>query len=221
MKNVELIGTKREANGTTGAKEVRRNKQVPCVLYGGTDTLHFSVDALAIGKIVHSPEAHRVELNIDGEKRTALLHDKQFQPVTDAVIHADFLEVVENKDARLSMTVRLKGQSTGVRKGGKMNQSMRKVRVKGRPEAMPDVIELDITKLDIGENIRVRDITLPGITLMEKHNDVVVSVKMPKKVVETPAEAAVAAAGAAAGAAAAAAPAAAGAEKAAEPAAKK
>lgn len=190
MKNVELIGTKREAKGTTGAQEIRRNKLVPCVLYGGADILHFSVEARALDKIIHSPEAHRVELNIDGEKRVALLHDKQFQPVTDAVIHADFMEVTADKEARLSMTVRLKGQSAGVRKGGKLNQTMRKVRVKGKPEVLPEVIELDITTLDVGETIRVRDIQLPGITLLEKPNDVVVSVKMAKRAAEATADAA-------------------------------
>jgi len=194
MKNVELIGTKREAKGTTGAKEIRRNKLVPCVLYGGADILHFSVESRALDKIIHSPDAHRVELNIDGEKRVALLQDKQFQPVTDAVIHADFMEVTANKEARLSMTVRLKGQSTGVRKGGKLNQTMRKVRVKGMPEAMPELIELDITKLDVGGSIRVSDIQLPGVTVLEKPNDVVVSVKMAKKAAEATTDAAPAAA---------------------------
>ena len=198
MKNVELIGTKREAKGTTGAKEVRRNKQVPCVLYGGKDVLHFSVEERALSKIVHSPEAYSIHLDIDGEKRTAMLHDKQFQPVTDAVIHADFLETVANKEARVSMAVRLKGQSAGVRKGGKLNQTLRKVRVMGMPDMLPEVIELDITTLDIGESIRVSDLKVPGVKLLEKPTDVVVSVKMPKVVVETPAEAAVAAPGAAA-----------------------
>ncbi len=194
MKNVELIGTKREINGTTGAKEVRRNKQVPCVLYGGEDVVHFSVEERALSKIVHSPEAHSIQLDIDGVKRMALLHDKQFQPLTDAVIHADFLETIPNRDARLSMTVRLKGQSAGVRMGGKLNQTMRKLRVKGLPEALPEVIELDITKLELGENIRVSDLKFPGMTILEKPNDVVVSVKMAKKAVETPAEAAATAA---------------------------
>ena len=193
MKNVELIGTKREIKGTTGAKEIRRNKQVPCVLYGGEDVVHFSVEERALSKIVHSPEAHSIHLDIDGEKRTALLHDKQFQPVTDAVIHADFLETIPNKDARLSLTVRLKGQSAGVRMGGKLNQTMRKLRVKGLPDKLPEVIELDISALELGDSIRVSDLDLPGITIMEKPSDVVVSVKMARKPVETPAEAAAAA----------------------------
>jgi large subunit ribosomal protein L25 len=157
MKSVELIGTKRPSKGTPGAKAVRRNKQVPCVLYGGKDVLHFSVDERALGKIVHSPNAFSVSLNIDGEKRNALLHDKQFQPVTDAVLHADFLETTADREARVSLSVRLKGQSAGVRQGGKLTQTMRKVRVKGMPEAdCPRLIELDITDLELGHSLHVQ-----------------------------------------------------------------
>ncbi|HMN06446.1 MAG TPA: 50S ribosomal protein L25 [Flavobacteriales bacterium] len=187
MKNVELIGTKREIKGTSGAQAIRRTKQVPCVLYGGKETMHFSVDERALDQIIHSPLAHRVELNINGQKHLAVLQDKQFQPVTDAVIHADFLEVESGKDARLNMTVRLKGQSIGARKGGKMSQSLRNVRVKGNLDAMPEVIELDITGLDVGESIRVRDVKVPGVTLLEKPESVVVAVKASKKAAETPA----------------------------------
>jgi large subunit ribosomal protein L25 len=213
MKNVELTGTKRPISGTTGAKGLRRNKQVPCVLYGGQDIIHFSVEERALNKIVHSPDAFSVELNIDGEKRTALLHDKQFQPLTDAIIHADFLETVANKEAKVSLNVRLKGQSAGVRKGGKMTQSLRRLRVKGMPDKLPEILELDVTTLELGENIQVKDIVIPGMTILEKPNDVVVSVKVPKKV-ETPAETAAAVPAAATAAA----PAAAATDKKAEPA---
>ncbi|MBS1569237.1 MAG: 50S ribosomal protein L25 [Bacteroidetes bacterium] len=204
MKNVELIGTKRPAIGTSKAKAVRRNKQVPCVLYGGKEVLHFSVEERALNKIVHSPEAHYVELNIDGEKRQAVLQDKQFQPVTDAVIHADFLEAVAGKETSLNLAVRATGQSAGVRKGGKLNLNMRKLRVKGMPEKLPGVIEVDVANMDLGDSIHVSDLKLPGVTVMEKPSDVVVTVKMVKKAAETPAEAAPAAAAAAAPAAAAA-----------------
>lgn len=204
MKNVEIIGTKRGSTGTTGAQQLRRNKLVPCVLYGGKDVIHFSVEERALDKIVHSPLAHRVDLNIDGEKRTAVLKAKQFQPVTDAVIHADFLEAADGKDARVSMTVRLKGQSAGVRKGGKLNQPMRKLRVKGLTDALPEVIELDVTAMELGDSIHVRDIKLPGVTLLDKPEDVVVSVKAVKKAAEAPVAAAAAATPAAAAPAAAA-----------------
>ncbi len=190
MKNVELNGTKRVANGTSGAKGVRRNKQVPCVLYGGTETLHFSVDEAALDQIVHSPDAHRVELHIDGEKHVAILQAKQFQPVTDRVIHADFLLAEPGKATRMKLTVRLKGQSAGVRKGGKLSHTMRRLRVKGELDALPNVIELDVAGLDVGETIRVKDIQLPGITLLEKPNDVVVAIKAPKKAAEAAAPAA-------------------------------
>lgn len=196
MKNVELIGTKREIKGTSGARSVRRNNQVPCVLYGAKEPVHFSVDPRALDKIVHSPEAHRVELNIDGEKHVAILQDKQFQPVTDAVIHADFLETLPGQEARMGMTVRLKGQSAGVRKGGKLNQAMRKVRVKGSLEALPNVIEVDVTNLEVGQSIHVRDINVPGVTILEKPNDVVVTVKMAKKAAAAAAAAATPAEGA-------------------------
>ncbi len=201
MKNVELIGTKRPDIGTSKANATRRNKQVPCVLYGGKDVLHFSVEERALNKIIHSPEAHYVELNIDGEKRQAVLQDKQFQPVTDAVIHADFLEAVASKEARLNLAVRVTGQSAGVRKGGKLNVTMRKVRVKGMPDKLPGLIELDVAGLDLGDSIHVRDLNLPGVTVMEKPEAVVVTVKMVKKAAETPAEAAAAAAPAAGAAA--------------------
>ncbi len=192
MKNVELIGTKRGLKGTTGAQQLRRSKLVPCVLYGGKEVVHFSVEERALGKIVHSPLAHHVELNIDGVKHPAVLKDKQFQPVTDALIHADFMEAAPDKEVRMGLIVRAKGQSAGVRKGGKLNQAMRKVRVKGVPDALPEVLELDVTEMDMGDSIRVQDIKLPGVTLLDRPSEVVITVKAVKKAAETPAAAAAA-----------------------------
>lgn len=199
MKKVELTGTARESQGTMGAVRLRRTKRVPCVLYGGKDTVHFSVEEGAINKIVHTPEAYRIELDIDGQKRMALLHQKQFHPVTDQLIHADFLEMSDTKEARVSLSVKLKGQAAGVRKGGKLNQTMRKLRVKGLPAALPEHLEVDITDLDLGHSIRVGDLKFDGISLVEKPTDVVVSVKAVKKE-ETAAAAAAEAAKPAAGA---------------------
>lgn len=200
MKKVELLGTARESKGTTGAIQLRRSKKIPCVLYGGTSTVHFSVEESALNKIVHTPEAYRVELDIDGQKHMALLHQKQFHPVSDKLLHVDFLEMNDAKEARVSLSVRLKGQAAGVRKGGKLNQTMRKLRVKGLPTALPEHLEVDITDLDLGHSIRVGDLKFEGISVVEKPTDVVVSVKMAKKEEAAAAPTAGAAAAPAAGA---------------------
>jgi large subunit ribosomal protein L25 len=226
MKKVELTATARPKTGSTGAAQVRREKRVPCVLYGDSGTVHFSLDEAALRKIVFTPESYRVELDIEGQKRMALLHQKQFHPVTDAIIHCDFMEMSDTKEARVSLGLKLTGQAAGVKKGGILNQTMRKLRVKGLPSALPEHLELDITNLEIGKSIHVSDLKFEGITVAEKPTDVVVSVKMAKKEEEVaPAAAATPAAGAAAPAAGAAATPAAGADakkaEAAKPAAKK
>jgi large subunit ribosomal protein L25 len=205
MKKVELIATKRASEGTKGAVTLRRAKRVPCVMYGGSDTVHFSVEESALRKLVFTPEAYRIEINIDGEKRTALLHDKQFHPLTDAILHCDFVEMSENKEAKVSLAVKLKGQSAGVKKGGVLSQPLRKMRVRGLPSVLPEHLEVDVTELEINHSIHVSDLNFPGITIAERPTDVVASVKMAKKEEEAP----TAAAGAAAPAAGAAAPAAA------------
>ncbi len=225
MKKVELTATKRAIQGTKGANTERRAKRVPCVLYGGSDTVHFSVDEPALRKLVVTSESYRIELDIDGEKRMALLHDKQFHPVSDAILHCDFMEMSENKEARVNLAVKLKGQPAGVRKGGVLSQPLRKMRVKGLPGALPEHIEVDISNLDINDAIHVSDLNIPGITIAEKGTDVVASVKMAKKeevaAVAAPVSTATPAAGAAAPAAAADAKKAEPAKGAAKPAAKK
>ena len=226
MKKVEITATKRASEGTKGATTLRRAKRVPCVLYGGSGTVHFSVDEAALRKLVFTGETYRVELDIDGDKRMALLHEKQFHPVSDAIIHCDFMEMSENKEAKVSLAVKLKGQSAGVKKGGILSQPLRKLRVKGLPGSLPEHLEVDITDLDLNHSIHVSDLKFPGISIAERPTDVVASVKVAKK--EEEAAATPAAAGAAAPAAGAAAPAAAAdakkgeaAKPAAKPAAKK
>lgn len=205
MKKIEIQGTKRDIQGTKGAASVRRNKRVPCVLYGGSGNVHFSVDAAALGKVVFTPETYRIEIDIDGDKRLALLHEKQFHPVTDSILHVDFMEMAENKEVKVSLAVKLKGQSRGVKDGGVLGQPLRKLRVKGRPASLPEHLDVDISNLGINESIHVSDLSFPGITIAEKPSDVVASVKMAKKeeVAATPAGGAAPAAGATAPAAAA------------------
>ncbi len=205
MKKVELSGSLRTIQGTKGAAQLRRAKLVPCVLYGGQNPIHFSLDEAPLNKVVHTADVYRIELDIDGNKHMAMMAEKQFHPVSDRLLHLDFIELNESKEARVILSLRLVGQSPGVRKGGKLSQPLRKLSVKGLPSALPEHLEYDINTLEVGDSIRVRDLNFPGLTVLERATDVVVTVKMPKKVEEA---AATPAAGGAAPAAAAAKPAA-------------
>ena len=161
MKKVELAASKRGIEGTRGAAALRRAKRVPCVLYGGSGTLHFSTDEAALRKLVFTPESYCVELDIDGEKRLALIKDKQFHPVSDAILHVDFMEMSENKEARVSLAVKLKGQAAGVKKGGILSQPLRKLRVRGLPGSLPEHLEVDVTELDLNHSVHVSDLKFP------------------------------------------------------------
>jgi large subunit ribosomal protein L25 len=216
MNKVSLSGSVREQIGTKTASRLRREKRVPCVLYGGGSPVHFSVDEAALRKIVFTAEFNGVELDIDGTKTLAMVHEKQFQPVTDRVTHVDFMEIMEDREARVSLALRLSGQAPGVRKGGKLNQTMRRVTVKGLPAKFPSHIDVDISAMEINTSIHVSDLKLDGIEALEDPNDVVATLKVPKKVEEVAATAAAAVPGAPA--AAGATPAAAGATPAAAPA---
>lgn len=188
MKKVELTASARTVDGTKGAAALRRSKRIPCVMYGGADTVHFSLEEGALNKIVFSPDAYRFEIEIDGTKRLAQLKEKQFHPVTDRILHLDFLEMSEDKEAKVSLSLRLNGQSAGVRKGGKLSQAMRKLWVKGLPKDLPQHLDLDITDLDVNQSLRVRDLKFPNLTLVDKPMDVVVVVKAPKKEKEAAAD---------------------------------
>ncbi len=192
MNKITLSGTVRNATGTKDAAQLRREKRVPCVLYGGEKPVHFSVDEAALRKVVFTPEVHTIELDLDGSQVLAMVQQKQFHPTTDQVLHMDFLQIQDGKEAKTTLSLRLKGQPIGVRKGGKLTQTMRKLRVKGLPSNIPPTLDLDIEELDVNQSLRISDLKFNGLTMLERPNDVVVAVKVVKKK-EDPAAAAAAA----------------------------
>lgn len=200
MNTIALSGTPRKATGTKDAAQLRREKRVPCVLYGGSTNVHFSAEESALRKIIITPEVNGVEIDIEGRKVLALVKDKQFQPVTDRIVHVDFLELDEKKETSARLSLRLKGQATGVRKGGTLSNPLRKLRVKGLPANIPTHLELEVTDLDLNQVIRVADLKFEGLTLLDRAQDVVVAVKMAKKKEEAAAPGAAPAAAPAAGA---------------------
>jgi large subunit ribosomal protein L25 len=181
MKKVTLSGAVRANTGSHDANRLRNNGQVPCVLYGGGSPRHFTVDTKQLSKVVFTPDSYRIELDLGGDKVLALLHETQFHPVTDAPIHADFVEMSENKESRVSLSLKLVGQSVGVKEGGRIVQNFRKLHVKGLPAALPEHLELDVTNLEINDSIRVSDLKFEGLTVLEKPTDVVVAVRHQKK----------------------------------------
>jgi large subunit ribosomal protein L25 len=204
MKSVAISGSIRSSVGKKDAKALRVSGLVPCILYGGTEQVSFAVEERAFKPLVYTPDVHVVELDLGGKSYKAVMKELQLHPVTDKILHVDFLEVTTGKAVTMELPVKFDGTAPGVRNGGKLIRKMRKIAVRGPVDQIPDAITLDVSKMEIGDAIRVVDVTVPGLTLLDKPNNTVVTVRVTRNVVEE----AKPAAGAPAAAAGAAAPAA-------------
>ena len=178
MKSITIQGTKRESVGKKSTKALRDAELVPCVVYGGSETLNFSAEERAFKGLVYTPEAHTVSIELDGNTIPAVLQDIQFHPLTDKILHADFYQLSDDKPVVMEVPVRLTGRSKGVVAGGAMRQSFRKLKVIAIPGNLPDEIVVDVTPLKIGSKLYVGDIKVEGFTFMHPDNAVVVAVKM-------------------------------------------
>ncbi len=178
MKTVSLSGSLRENVGKKDASLLRRSNRVPAVLYGGEEQVHFHIEENDANKLIHTPNVYIIELDIDGNKQTAILQETQFNPVTDRAIHMDFLLVTEDKPVRINIPVSLNGFSVGVRNGGKLAQNFRRLKVEGLAKDLPDTIDIDITDVKIGDKVRVSDMTNEGIKFLNPATAVVVAVQM-------------------------------------------
>ncbi len=185
MKTAQLSGSPRANVGKKDATALRNAGLVPCVLYGTGEQTHFSVKSVDIEKIVFSPEVYQVELDVEGKKAKAIIRELQQHPVKDTIQHVDFLELTDDKPVKIGLPVRLTGSSRGVLNGGRLMQVFRKLNVVGLPKDLPDAITLDITPLRIGQSFRVKDVQIPGVTVLDPANAVVVSVKMVRGAVNT------------------------------------
>ena len=177
MKSVALSGNNRAEKGSSKSNILRKEEKVPCVIYGGKENIHFSVNEILFGKIVHSPEVYFIDLDIEGKKFKAIIKAVQYHPVTDRPIHVDFLEVNDNKALTVSIPVKLNGSSRGVLNGGKLRMVTRKLKISGLPNAIPEAIDIDITNLRIGQSIKVGEISVDGLSFLDASNAVVVAVK--------------------------------------------
>ncbi len=180
MKKIEIVGYKRANLGRTESQAIRAEGNVPCVLYGGEEQVHFYAPAILFRDLLYTPNIFEVALNIEGDEFRAIVQETQFHPVSDALIHADFLLVTDQKAVKIAVPVRLIGTAPGVQKGGKLVTRVRKLRVKGAVENIPDYIDVDVSTLDLGKSVRVGQIVLNNLEMLEQASNPVASVEIPR-----------------------------------------
>jgi large subunit ribosomal protein L25 len=176
MKSIAISGSPRENVGKRDAKELRYQGLVPAVLYGGATQTHFAVSAADLRAVVYTPVVHFIELEVAGVKSQAIIKDMQFHPLTEQLIHIDFLLLDEKKPVTIEIPVKLTGTSPGVKVGGKLVQKLRKLRVKALPKDHLDNIEVSIAALEVGKSVKVNEIKLPNLTITNAQEDTIVSV---------------------------------------------
>ncbi|MFH6768362.1 50S ribosomal protein L25/general stress protein Ctc [Gaetbulibacter aquiaggeris] len=178
MKSITLNGSQRESVGKKATKALRNAGQVPCVLYGGDKPVHFYVEELAFTKLVYTPNAHTAVIALDnGKTYNAVMQDIQFHPVTDKILHVDFYQLFEDKLVTMDIPVHITGSSPGVRNGGRLLFRKRKLAIRALPSKLPDVFNVDISKLKIGMLISVEELKSEDFTILHPDSQVVVQVK--------------------------------------------
>ena len=176
MKSIAISGSPRENVGKRDAKELRYDGKVPAVLYGGATQTHFAVSAADLRAVVYTPVVHFIDLDVAGVKSQAIIKDLQFHPLTEQIIHVDFLLLDEKKPITIEIPVKLTGTSPGVKVGGKLVQKLRKLRIKALPKDHLDAIEVSIAALEVGKSVKVAEIKLPNLTITNAQEDTIVSV---------------------------------------------
>jgi large subunit ribosomal protein L25 len=209
MKTVEIIGYRRANLGKSESQRLREEGNVPCVLYGGGEQIHFYSPMILFRDVVYTNEAHFVHLNIEGEECQAILQEVQFHPVSEILLHADFLRIAEDRKVKMSIPTRLVGQAKGVDKGGTLVRKRATLKVFGYPKDMPDHIDVDVTELDFHHAIKVSDVSMAGLEFLDPKQASIAVVEVPRaakmaaeEAAAKPAEGAAAAPAAAPGAAA-------------------
>lgn len=178
MKTIELKAVKRADFGKKAAKAFRREGLIPCVIYGGSEEIAFTVDAKEVKPLIYTPNSYIVELNIDGKVEKAVMREVQFHPVREQILHIDFYRVQEGKPVAISIPVRLSGTAEGVKVGGKLALSARKLMVKAMVDQLPDEIVVDITPLQVGQTIFVGDLKQENVTFVTPATTAVCAVRV-------------------------------------------
>ena len=178
MKTIQINAVKRDQFGKKAAKAIRREGMIPCVLYGGGETVAFSVDPRAVKPLVYTPNSYIVELNIDGKTEPVVLRETQFHPVREEILHMDFYRVQNDKPVVIAIPVRLTGNAEGVKVGGKLQLATRKLIVSGMLDKLPDELKIDVTPLGVGKTIFVGDLKFDGLKFITPATTAVCAVRV-------------------------------------------
>ena len=198
MKTIEIKGSFRTELGKKSSKEIRKTGNVPCVIYGKEKNIHFHAHELSFKNLIYTPEAHLVDLIIDNKAQKVVLKDVQYHPVSDKILHADFIEVFDDKPVIISIPIKVSGDSAGVIAGGKLSIKKRNLKVKGLPNDLPEYLNIDITNLKIHESVKVGDLSYDKIELLDPKKLMVLTIATSRVAQKTEAEIAAEAAAAAA-----------------------
>ena len=185
MKEVSLSGSKRQGVGKKDAKAVRNAGLVPCIIYGKGEQTSISIKHTDLQKVIVSPNVYIINIDVEGKAVKAIVQDVQFHPVTDNILHVDFLELQEDRKVKIDIPVRTVGRAIGVMNGGRLQQVFRKLKVYAYPGDLPDSIEVDISKLRIGGMIRVGQLATDKLEMLNPANAVVVGIKMARGAVDS------------------------------------
>ncbi len=188
MKEINVTGQKRNDTGKKASKLLRKEGLIPCNIYGEKQgengapvAMSFTCPMNELRKVIYTPHIYVVNLNIDGENHKAILKELQFHPVTDALLHVDVYEINENKPITIGIPVKLTGLAQGIRDGGRMNLSIRKINVTAKYQDIPETLDIDVTELRIGKSIKVGDLSFDGLEMATGKEVIVCSIKATRK----------------------------------------
>ncbi|MEL6133302.1 MAG: 50S ribosomal protein L25 [Bacteroidota bacterium] len=180
MKTIELTADLRASTGKRVAKDLRNEEKVPGVIYHNSEAKHIQIETKALSQAVYTPETYIVNLDVEGQKVNTIVRSVDYHPVTEKMLHVEFLQVTDESPVILTLPLELTGTPEGVAKGGKLTVQMRKVKVKGVPSQLPDKINVDVSALDLGETIKLGAANLEGITLISPPSAAVATVIIPR-----------------------------------------
>jgi large subunit ribosomal protein L25 len=192
MKTIEIKAISRSNFGKKETKSLRAEDKVPCVMYGGKENLHFYAHENEFRSLIYTPDAHLISLQIDGKSYNAILKDLQFHPVSDKLLHIDFIQVSEDKPVLIYIPIKISGVSPGVKAGGRLKINRRSLKIKGLTRDFPEHLDIDISNLEIGMSLKIGDLKYDNLLIMENKKSMIVAVATSRVVQKEETEAEVA-----------------------------